>query len=134
MLLKKLVEKYSHLIEIKTSSSEEVFISGISSCEFPEPKKIIFIKSSKYVEELTKNLKGFQASDLVVLFHKSVLAEGEDLDNAMQNFQPTTMCALGAMRSDSKNNSKIFSCFFKKLPKSNDFVRIFFRNIFRKKF
>lgn len=77
MELKDLVDKYSHILEIKTSSSEEVFISGISSCEFPETDKIIFVKTKKFAEEFFRNVSEGDYRDYVLLLNKVVFSDAD---------------------------------------------------------
>tara|TARA_B100000925_G_scaffold285772_1_gene262523 strand:- start:6861 stop:7874 length:1014 start_codon:yes stop_codon:yes gene_type:complete len=52
--LKEIVEQFSYLIPKKTSSFEEVFISGISTPDLPVENTLILIKSTKFFDNLIK--------------------------------------------------------------------------------
>ena len=78
--LKEITKEFNYLNSMKASSFEEVFISGISTPDYPVENTLLFVKDKKFFD-LLKKIESDSISKKIILIVPSSLELEVDLKN-----------------------------------------------------
>ena len=82
--LREFLKQFNDLKIIKTSSSKEVFIYGVSNRDYPKKNTIIFLKNKKFLEKVKESK--FLEDQIFVIEEKLIQSSSDDFYSELQNY------------------------------------------------
>ncbi|MAW06890.1 MAG: UDP-3-O-(3-hydroxymyristoyl)glucosamine N-acyltransferase [Halobacteriovoraceae bacterium] len=92
--LSELISSCESILVSKTSSIEEVFVSGISTLDDPEEKTILFLKDKKFFSKFLERIDTLKSLNLTLVIKDKLFEECQDDHFALKKFTVTLTASI----------------------------------------